>query len=249
MRNFKLTIEYNGANFSGWQKQDGKRTVQGQIEEALKTITGEDVTLNGSGRTDKGVHALGQVASVVLESPITVEGLKRALNNVLPDDVFVKKVEVADDNFHARFSAKRKTYQYVVQVGGDRSAVKNTTLAYFPYAVDLKKMEDAAALLIGKHNFKGFCSSGTTVKDFEREIFALSIKKRGRIFTFEVTGNGFLYNMVRIIVGTLLDVGRGKLSLQDVKDALELGKRECAGQTMAACGLYLKKVEYFSEPN
>ncbi len=244
MRNFKITVEYNGANFYGWQKQNGKRTVQDELEKTITEVTGETVTVEGSGRTDRGVHALGQVVSFTLESKIPCVGLKKALNNLLPNDIFVKKVEVVDANFHARFSAKKKTYQYIVQVGGDRNAVKNATLAYYPFSVNFEKMEEVSKLMIGKHNFKGFCSSGTNVKDFEREIYDLKIKKKGRIFTFEITGNGFLYNMVRIIVGTLLDVGRDKLTQENVEQALASGKREYAGQTMPACGLYLKRVEY-----
>ncbi|MBP3431434.1 MAG: tRNA pseudouridine(38-40) synthase TruA [Clostridia bacterium] len=244
MRNFKLTIEYDGANFFGWQKQAGRRTVQGEIEKAISTMTDEEVTLEGSGRTDRGVHALGQVANFKMENPIPAKKIKGVLNNLLPADIRILKVEEVEISFHARFACKRKTYRYVVQVGGQRSALDCQFLAFFPYSVDLQKMTDAAKLLIGKHNFKGFCSADTNVTNFEREIFDISIKKVGKKFAFEVTGSGFLYNMVRIIVGTLLDVGRGMLTCEDVKKALDTGERKHAGKTMEACGLYLKKVEY-----
>lgn len=244
MRNLKLTIEYNGAEFFGWQKQKNCRTVQEEIEKAFLTLTGESVSVEGSGRTDKGVHALGQVASVQTSNIMPTKNFKIALNDLLPKDIFIKKVEEVDQNFQARFSAKRKTYKYIVCVGGERGAINNSLIAYYPYKVDIEKMREVAKLLIGKHNFKGFCSSDASVTNFEREIYDLKINKKNRIYTFLVCGNGFLYNMVRIIVGTLLDVGRGKLSVERVKNALETGNRNNSGQTMPACGLYLKNVEY-----
>lgn len=244
MRNLKLTIEYNGAEFFGWQKQKNCRTVQEEIEKAFLTLTGENVFVEGSGRTDKGVHALGQVASVQTSNIMPTKNFKIALNDLLPKDIFIKKVEEVDQNFQARFSAKRKTYKYIVCVGGERGAINNSLIAYYPYKVDIEKMREVAKLLIGKHNFKGFCSSDASVTNFEREIYDLKINKKNRMYTFLVCGNGFLYNMVRIIVGTLLDVGRGKLSVERVKNALETGNRNNSGQTMPACGLYLKNVEY-----
>lgn len=244
MRNIKITIEYNGSQFFGWQKQNGKRTVQGVVEEAFFRLTNQQVDVEGSGRTDKGVHAIGQIASVRLDVKMPLKNLKIALNDLLPDDVRIKKIELADENFHARFSAKQKTYKYVVQIGGEKNAIKHNLQAYYPYQVNLKKMVVASKLLIGKHNFKGFCSSDTSVKNFEREIFSIDIRKNGRICVFEITGSGFLYNMVRIVVGTLLDLGRGKLTEIDIQKALDTGERKYAGKTMSACGLYLKKVEY-----
>lgn len=243
MRNFKIKVEYNGSGFYGWQKQDGKRTIQGDLETAVFKLTGEKTTVEGSGRTDRGVHSLGQIASFKLETKIPLKNMKVALNNLLPEDIMIKQIALADENFHARFSAKRKTYQYKVQVGGERNAIKNALLAFYPYKVDIEKMNSAAKLLLGKHDFRGFCSSNAQVKNFEREIYFLSIKKSGNVFTFEVCGNGFLYNMVRIIVGTLLEVGRGRLSENDVLKALA-GDRKSAGIVMPACGLYLKNVEY-----
>lgn len=245
MKNLKFTIEYNGAQFFGWQKQEGKRTVQGTLEKTFKKLTNEEVTFEGSGRTDRGVHALGQIANVKSDSKIPLKNLKTALNNLLPEDIQIKKVEIVADDFHARFSAKRKTYGYVVQVGGQRNAIKHDLLAFYPYEiVDFENMKRAGQLLVGKHNFHAFCSSNTQVTNFEREIYSVKISKKGRIFTFEICGNGFLYNMVRIIVGTLLDLGRGKLNEENIFKALETGDRKYAGQTMLPCGLYLKEVKY-----
>ncbi len=218
--------------------------MQGELENAMFLLFKQQVAVEGSGRTDKGVHALGQVASFCTQNEIPQNKIKGALNNLLPPDVRIQKVGKAPDDFHARFSAKRKTYRYDVQIGGERSALKSKFLAHYPYEVDLQKMLLAKQLLLGKHNFKGFCSSATNVTNFEREIFDLSISRRGKIVRFEVTGNGFLYNMVRILVGTLLEVGRGKLTEEDIKKALSTGQRKFAGKTMEPCGLFLKKVEY-----
>lgn len=244
MRNLMITIEYNGANFSGWQKQQNKRTIQEEMENAFFNLTAEKVEVEASGRTDKGVHAIGQVVSVKTSNKMPVKNFKRALNDLLPNDVFVKKVKEVDDNFHARFSAKRKTYRYDVKVGGDRGAIKNQLMAFYPYEVDLEKMLDASKLLIGKHNFKGLCSADTSVKNFDREIYDVKIKKHGKMFHFYITGSGFLYNMVRIIVGTLLEIGRGKLKKDDLEKAIVLKDRRFAGQTMPPQGLYLLSVEY-----
>jgi len=244
MRNFKATIEYNGSLFFGWQKQKGKRTVQGEIESALFSLTKEKVNVEGSGRTDKGVHAFGQVASFKLDSVIPVINLKKALNNLLPNDVRIKKLEIVDEDFHARYACKRKTYLYCMQVGGERSAMISNQIGYFAYNVDLGKMQKASKLLVGKHNFRGFCSSDSNVNNFERMIYSLEIKKKGRKYFFEITGNGFLYNMVRIIVGTLLEVGCGKLDETNITNALESGERKYSGQTVEPNGLYLKNVMY-----
>lgn len=244
MRNIKITVQYKGTQYFGWQKQDGKPTIQGELERAIFSLTGKEVEVVGSGRTDRGVHAVGQVANFETENKIPLKNLKIALNDLLPSDIRILKAEEEKENFNARFSAKRKTYEYLVQVGGQRSALKADLVGFWPFEVDLKKMQNAAKLLVGKHNFRGFCSADTAVTNFEREIYDIKITKRGRLFKFEVTGNGFLYNMVRIIVGTLLDVGRGKLKESDIKKALTTGERKFAGVTMQACGLYLKEVKY-----
>ena len=244
MRNIKITLSYKGTQYFGWQKQDGKPTIQGELERALFSLMGKETEVFGSGRTDRGVHALGQVANFLTENKIPLKNLKIALNDLLPSDIRILKAEEAPENFNARFSAKRKTYEYLVQVGGQRKALEADLVGYYPFSVDLKKMQKAAKLLLGKHNFQGFCSADTTVTNFERQIFELKISQHGRLFKFQVTGNGFLYNMVRIIVGTLLDVGRGKLFEEDIKKALTLCERKYAGITMEPCGLYLKEVRY-----
>ncbi len=247
MRNLKLTIEYNGANFSGWQKQNGKRTVQGELETAFAKLcpNENEIVVEGSGRTDSGVHALGQVASVKIENPIPTSKCKEVLNSLLPKDIRIKKVENAKDDFHARFSAKKKTYRYLVKLGEDVSAFEGDFVAVYSYKdVDIETMKSASKVLIGKHDFQAFCSADTSVTNFEREIYDIKIEQNKKMVVFEITGNGFLYNMVRIVAGTLLDFGRKRLSANDMTKIIESKDRRLAGQTMPACGLYLKKVEY-----
>ena len=241
-RNILILVEYNGANFFGWQKQKSKRTVQGVIEEKISLLTGEEVSLEGSGRTDKGVHALGQVATFLTHSPIPLQNLKVALNKLLPQDIVVKKVGLAPIDFHPRFSAKRKTYVYVVDTRKTRRAIDYDRVTYYPYKINFERMQSAGNIFIGRHNFKAFCASNATVKTFEREIFDLKIRKSASRIVFEITGDGFLYNMVRIIVGTLLQID--KIGEENIDMALKTGDRSLVGKTMPPNGLYLKNVEY-----
>ena len=241
-RKILMIVEYNGANFYGWQKQKGKRTVQGELEEKISFLTKEDVTVEGSGRTDKGVHALNQVATAEIENKIPLKNFKTALNKLLSDDVAVKKVSLAKLDFHPRFSAKKKTYEYRLDISKTKNAIGYQLITHYPYKINLERMKKASKLLIGKHNFKAFCSADTNVTNFEREIYDISIKKVGNILTFIVTGNGFLYNMVRIIVGTLLEID--KVGEEKILKAFESGNRNLLGKTMPPNGLYLKKVDY-----
>lgn len=239
-----LKIQYDGREFYGWQKQEGRRTIQAEIEKALEKLTGEPVEIFGSGRTDRGVHALDQAAHFDLKKNIPVKNLPEALNNLLPNDISIKSAKIVDENFHARFDIKAKTYVYQVYNAKVKSAILANQSAYVNYDLDMKKMQGAAQILVGTHDFKGFCCANTSVKDFVREIYDIEIKKKGKFLVFRVKGNGFLYNMVRIIVGTLIDVGRGLISEIDVKKALELGNRCYAGKTMPPEGLFLAKTEY-----
>lgn len=244
-RKILMIVEYNGADFYGWQKQNGKRTVQGELEEKIFMLTKEKCVVEGSGRTDKGVHALNQVAVVTLSSPIPLNNFKIALNKLLSDDVVVKKVKLANADFHPRFDAKRKTYEYVVDTSKTRRATFYNLITYYPYKVDLERMRRATSLFIGKHNFKAFCSAHTNVSSYEREIYEFKIINRGNKIKFVITGNGFLYNMVRIIVGTLLEIE--KIGEENIVKAFMTGERSLTGKTMPPNGLYLKKVEYFDK--
>lgn len=245
MENIKLTIAYNGQNFCGWQKQKEKRTVQKVLEDSLYALTSQKVEVEGSGRTDKGVHALGQVASVKLDLKMPLQNFKKALNNLLPDDVSVVGVEKVENDFHARFSAKRKTYMYVVETQTiKKNPIIHALKGTYAGKVDVKKIKKILPMFLGEHNFKGFCCADTQVENFDRKIFEFSLKAKKNTLIFTVTGNGFLYNMVRILVGTLLDFGSGKISEQDIKKCFILGERKYSGITIEPNGLYLKCVDY-----
>ena len=244
MRRVMLKIQYDGREFFGYQKQKGKRTVQEELENALLKLTGQKIEVFASGRTDRGVHALDQAIHFDLKELIPAKKLPVALNNLLPNDISVKSARYVKDDFNVRFDIKSKTYLYQVYNAQIKNAILADRWVFVNFDLNVDKMIEASKLLIGKHNFKGFCCGDTKVTNFEREIYSIDIKKRGKFLTFEVTGNGFLYNMVRIIVGTLIDVGRGNLKNEDILKALQNGKRSFAGRTMPPEGLYLKKTNY-----
>jgi tRNA pseudouridine38-40 synthase len=241
----KLTLTYDGTNYHGWQVQPNGVTVQEVVENALFTLTGEKIKVIGSGRTDAGVHAEGQVAHFERENDnIPTEKYAVALNIILPDDVKVVKSERVDDDFSARRSAKRKTYLYRTYVSTAILPLKDRYAVQLEKQPDVSAMKACAKLLEGEHDFKAFCSSGTSVKTTVRTVYSIDIEERGNEIIFSVTGNGFLYNMVRIIVGTLLAVGRGKIGKKEVEDMLATGKRALGGKTIPAKGLTLLSVEY-----
>lgn len=244
MKRILITVEYDGSGYYGWQKQPSKPTIQGEIENALYKITGQNIEIFGSGRTDAGVHALNQKAHFDLSLPIPISKLAQILNNQLPDTIVIKDAQEVDSDFHARFSLKKKIYMYKIFNSDFKDAFLARTSGRIWQELDIKKMEKASKLLIGKHNFKGFASSNTCTENFERTIFDIKIKKDKDFIYVIVEGNGFLYNMVRIIVGTLVDYSLDYLTLDDIKLALENGDRSKAGRTMPACGLYLKDAIY-----
>lgn len=243
MKNILMGISYLGTNYAGWQKQDNALGIQEVVENALYEICGTPVEIFASGRTDAGVHAHEQCFSCKLNFK-DIKRLPIALNTKLPEDIRILWAKEMSENFHARFSVHKKTYVYRVRVGDIVSPFDFQTTTYISYNLNLKKMQEASEYLVGEHNFKSFCSSQTTVPDFVRTIYALNIKNIDNLYEFEITGNGFLYNMVRIIVGTLLDVGRGKIEPDEIIKIMDGQKRQFAGKTMPANGLALKKVEY-----
>ncbi|CEQ27024.1 tRNA pseudouridine(38-40) synthase TruA [Paraclostridium sordellii] len=243
MRNIKLTIQYNGKNYCGWQKQNDSLGVQGTIEQAIKEITSEDVKITGSGRTDAGVHALGQVANFNTESSIPIEKIPSALNSKLPKDISIINAEEMPLDFHSRYCAKGKTYRYMIYNNSYRTPIYNNISYFVKYDLDLEKMQKEAKSLIGTYDFKGFMSSGSSVKDTVRTIYDIQIIKQEDLIVIEVQGNGFLYNMVRIIVGTLVDIGRGRIN-SDMSSIIESKSRSMSGHTAPAQGLFLKKVDY-----
>ena len=244
MRTLKLKLAYDGSAFAGWQMQANQRTVQGVFEEALRPIEGQRVVVHAAGRTDAGVHAAGQVVSFSLNSTIACDALVRALNVRLPDDVRVMHAEVAPPTFNARFDARRKPYRYVVYTG----PVVRPQVRHFVWDVlhhlDRENMREAAAALIGDHDFAAFQAAGADVITSRREIFVSTLFDREEQTIYEVTGSGFLRHMVRNIVGTLVEIGRGRRPVEDVRRVLESRDRTQASATAPPQGLTLWKVDY-----
>ena len=245
MRNIKLTIEYDGREFNGWQKQPDKLNIQGSIESAIEQITGEKVELNASGRTDAGVHALGQVANFKTNSNLPIEKFSIAINSKLKKSIRILQAEEVEEIFHSRLTCKRKTYRYIIDNSSVGSAIYRYLETHIPQKLDVERMSQAVKYFEGEHDFKAFKASGTSSKSSVRTIYEAKVYKvqPDKIY-IELTGSGFLYNMVRIIAGTLVEVGLGKIDPQDIKKIILDGKRENAGKTLPPNGLYLVKVEY-----
>lgn len=244
MRNIKLIIEYDGKDFNGWQKQTNKPNIQGTIENAIMQITGEEVELNASGRTDAGVHALGQVANFKTNTTIPIEKIAIAINSKLKKSIVIKKAEEVELEFHARYACKRKTYKYIIDNSKTGTAIYRNLKYSFNQQLDIEAMKKAATYFIGEHDFKAFKASGTSSKSSVRTIYNAQIKKENQDIIIELTGNGFLYNMVRIISGTLLDVGIGKIAPEEIQKIIKQRDRAKAGKTLPPQGLYLVSVEY-----
>lgn len=255
---YRAVISYYGANYVGWQRQLNGLSVQEVLEKALEKTFGAPTSATASGRTDAGVHALGQVVHFDADTSIPTDKIPFAVNTHLPDDVSMLSCEIAPENFNARFSAKRKTYCYKIYVSKHRLPVLELDHEHITYPLDLDKIEQAAKIIEGTHDFKCFEASGSVVKNTVRTVYSVDVATRhfdnatlradGKFFDGElsisVTGNGFLYNMVRIIAGTLVYVGIGKLTPQDVSRILETGDRKAAGKTLGANGLTLMSVQY-----
>jgi tRNA pseudouridine38-40 synthase len=271
-RNLKLTLAYDGTDFNGWQIQPGQPTVQGTLAECVRRISGEDVLPQGSGRTDAGVHALGQVASFAIESPIPQRGLMTALNDTLPSSIRVSAVEEVEASFHARHSAKAKTYKFRIFRGDVCPPFLARYAFHYPYPMNEEAMMRATDNIVGKHDFTSFAASDpdrsariaktptppneggmghpeidhdvTTAPSNVRTIHSALWARSPDELSFTVRGDGFLHHMVRNLVGTLLQVGKGSMHISDMARILECRDRSAAGPTAAACGLYLVSVEY-----
>ncbi len=246
MINIKLTIEYDGSRYYGWQKQPGLITVEGEIEKAIKKITKEEIKIYGSGRTDKGVHARGQIANFITNSKIPPNKIKEAVNNVLPKDISIKHSCIVSDDFHSRYHAKGKEYKYLIYNNRIRSSLLWKYTHHIPYALNINLMQKAAKEFIGTYDFASFMAKGSNKKNTVRTIYDLNINKNDKIIQVSVKGNGFLYKMVRTIVGTLLNVGRGYLDCNQIYDIIKSKDRRKAGKTAPAKGLYLEEVYYDS---
>ena len=255
MKRLKLTVAYDGTNYCGWQIQPNGITVEEVLNRALRKLTGEEITVIGASRTDSGVHALGNVAVFDSETSIPPERISYALNQRLPDDIVVIRSEEVSADWHPRYCNSKKTYEYHILNTEVPDPTKRHNTYFVSYKLDVEKMREAAEYLLGEHDFASFCNIRTNVEDTVRTIYELEVLESecayarnghaaGRELTIRIKGNGFLYNMVRIIVGTLLRVGRGFYTPEQVKEILEAKDRQAAGVTAPPQGLMLMQIEY-----
>ena len=254
MKNILLTIEYDGTGFKGWQRQPHVRTVQGELERVLSFACKEEITINGTSRTDAGVHALGQRATFTMSSGLPVEKLPLVVNNLLSGgmhsqhlagDVRIVAAEEVSADFHARFDSKGKMYRYIIRNAADVDIFRRNYCYQMTEPLDEEAMREAGKYIVGTHDFKCFQAAGGEEKETTvRTIYSLNVQRHGENVVIEVAGDGFLYNMVRIITGTLVEVGRGKKNPEDLKDIIESKDRRKAGHTAPAEGLYLVEVYY-----
>lgn len=244
MHNIKLIIEYDGTPYHGWQLQPGLSTIQGELEKALKSILQEKVKLISASRTDAGVHAKGQIANFKANTSIPTNGLMLGLNSTLPRSIAIKSCIRVKSSFQARRTAKQKLYRYTILNSLSPSPLLRNYAYFFPHRLDLMKMRDGAKILIGKHNFSSFCASAEIREKRTCQLLSLQIKKRGHLIYIDIEADYFLYNMVRIINGTLLDIGRGKISPKELRKILLACDRRQAGPTLPPHGLCLIKVKY-----
>ena len=244
---YLMTISYDGSDFFGFQRQNDLVTIQGEIEKALHTILQEDITICASGRTDAGVHALGQVAHFDTTKEIKdLDKFKYSLNSLLPKSIDILNVEQKDEEFHARYSAKKKTYIYKIYLSKTNEPLKRKYFHVCSYALNIEDMKAAIKAIIGEHDFSAFCVENPQIKSNVREIYDahIDVLDNGRELDIYLEGNGFLHNMVRSIAGTLVDIGRGRFKVEDMKRILDSKDHQKAGKTLDGCGLYLNSVNY-----
>lgn len=245
MKNIKLTIQYDGTNYHGWQTQENAVTVQETLEKAIGKLLGcPPPRVTGCGRTDTGVHAKKYVCNFFADTSIPCEKLPLAINTRLPDDIICLSAEIVCDDFDSRYMAKKKTYSYYIKNSQFPDAFSKNYTWHFKYKLDIDKMKEAAKAFLGTHDFIGFAAAGFTVKTTVRTIYSLDIEKNDDIIGIHITGNGFLYNMVRIIAGTLAFVGTGKIDAEDMAEIIASGERKRAGITAPPEGLFLSEVYY-----
>ncbi|HMK48716.1 MAG TPA: tRNA pseudouridine(38-40) synthase TruA [Thermodesulfovibrionales bacterium] len=255
MRKIKLILEYDGSGYHGWQIQDEGLTIQGILEDRIQRLTGEPIRILGAGRTDAGVHALGQVATFRTESPHSISIIRKALDATLPQDIRIVDAAEADESFNPRDDALRKSYFYVLTNGRKAPVFLHSYAWNIPQRLDLPAMSEASGSLLGTHDFTSFMGSGSGIKNAVREVLALNIDRldridfmtasiRGDFIRIGIEARGFLRHMVRNIVGTLVEVGRKRLTPEAVKHILDSKDRRLAGQTAPACGLFLERIDY-----
>lgn len=245
MKNYRMVLEYDGSRYDGWQKQgNSSQTIQGKIEGVLERMAGVPVEIHGSGRTDAGVHALAQTANFHADVSMSEKEIKDYLNKYLPEDIGVKSVEQASDRFHSRLNGIEKTYLYRIETGEKKQVFERKYIYGLFQPLNVKEMERAASFLIGEKDFKSFCSNKKLKKSSVRILKSIEFKQEGSKLFIRYTGNGFLYNMVRILTGTLIEVGLGQRRAEEMKEILEAKERSGAGFTAPPEGLFLEKVYY-----
>jgi tRNA pseudouridine38-40 synthase len=245
MRNIKLTIAYDGTAYHGWQIQENARTIQGVLQEKIGIITGERISLTASGRTDAGVHALGQVANFRTESGLPLDALKRGVNSLTPDDMVIQHIEEVGDDFHARYSARSKLYEYRILNSPVPSPIERNFSWHISQNLNLGRMREAAGTLLGAHDFSSFRAAKSDNLNPVRTLTTLEIEKKDdHMIAIRMRSDGFLRQMVRNIVGSLVDVGRGRLTPDDLEAILDVRDRTKAGMAAPPHGLFLMKVEY-----
>lgn len=244
LRRIKLTVEYIGTAYSGWQRQPGMDTVQSRLENAVKALTNETVSVQASGRTDAGVHALGQVAHFDTESSVATKNFVTGLNRFLPPDIRVLEAQEVGSDFHSRFSAHEKTYRYCLYESDVDRALYNNRAVRVSGKLNVKAMNEAAVAFMGKHDFTSFMSTGADTKTTERTVKAISVKRKNGLVVITVTADGFLYNMVRLIAGVLVKAGKGKLDRDGIAELINKRSKTAVTEVMPPYGLYLLSVEY-----
>lgn len=244
-QNYKFRISYDGTRYQGWEHQPTTdMTIQGKMENVLSRMAGEEIEVTGAGRTDAGVHARGMIANAFIDTDLQPEEIMDYMNRYLPDDICIQDVRVASDRFHSRYNAVGKTYRYTCCTGRIKPVFDRKYVYYIEETPDVDKMKEAAAILIGEHDFRSFCANPRMKKSTVRRVDRIDIVRKGAYITFTYHGTGFLQYMVRILTGTLLEVGFGKRTPESMRELLEAKDRREAGATAPACGLTMLEVDY-----
>lgn len=243
-KNYKMILSYDGSRYYGWERQPDRDTIQGKLENVLSRMCGEEIDVIGAGRTDAGVHAKAMVANAVLDTRFSPKEIRDYMNRYLPDDIAVREVKEASDRFHARYKAVGKLYRYTCFDGEVKPVFQRKYVTILDFHPDLEKMRQAAVYLEGRHDFKSFCGNPKMKKSTVRLVDQIEIIRKGSFLYFNFHGTGFLQNMVRILTGTLLEVGKGRLSPEQMPEILKACNRQAAGPTAPPAGLCLMKVDY-----
>lgn len=244
MKNYRMLIEYDGTKYHGWERKTNVDTIQGKLEGVLEAMTGSEVKVIGAGRTDAGVHAKGMVANVHLDIEMSEDELRDYMNRYLPEDICIREIKLVSDRFHSRYNAVGKTYQYTCYVGKTKPVFNRRYVNMISESIDIDAIKRAANFLVGEHDFMSFCGNPKIKKSTVRQIYSIQVEVRDDILSLTYHGSGFLQYMVRILSGTLLEIGLGKRTVESISELLELRDRSKAGFTAPAKGLCLIKVDY-----